>query len=49
MKNQGCLLMGGGRGLDFNRQSLLRNTKVFLLTVPKVGLGYIGNSEKNLH
>ena len=29
MKNQGCLLMRGGRGLDINRQSLLRNMKVF--------------------
>ena len=30
MKNQGCLLMTeGGRGLDINRQSLLRNPKVF--------------------
>ena len=27
--NQGCLLMRGGRGLDINRQSLLRNPKVF--------------------
>ena len=30
MKNQGCLLMAeGGRRLDINRQSLLRNPKVF--------------------
>ena len=29
MKNQGCLLMRGGRGLDINRQSLLINLKVF--------------------
>ena len=30
MKNQGCLLMAeGGRGLDINRQSLLRNPKAF--------------------
>ena len=30
MKNQGCLLMAeGGRGLDINRQSLLRNPNVF--------------------
>ena len=36
MKNQGCLLMAeGGRGLDINRKSLLRNPKNFLLTVPK--------------
>ena len=34
MKNQGCLLMIGGRGLDIDRQSLLRNPKVFLVTVP---------------
>ena len=30
MKNQGCLLMAeGGRELDINRQSLLRDPKVF--------------------
>ena len=29
MKNQGSLLMTGGRGWDINRQSLLRNPKVF--------------------
>ena len=35
MKNQGCLLMAeGGRGLDINRQSLLRNPKVFCRRSP---------------
>ena len=29
MKHQGCLLMREGRGLDINRQSLLRNPNVF--------------------
>ena len=52
MKNQGCLLMRGGRGLDINRQSLLRNSKVFCrrslntISMAKVSISYLLSSSR---